>query len=47
VDADEAIARKSGKLLVETQAALFGEIEEAGWRSSGVIGKPAARSVIG
>jgi uncharacterized protein (DUF488 family) len=47
VDADEAVARKSGKLLVETQAALFGEIEEAGWRSSGVIGKPAARSVIG
>ncbi len=32
---------------VETQVALFGEIEEAGWRSSGVIGKPAARSAIG
>jgi uncharacterized protein (DUF488 family) len=47
VDADEDVARKSGKLLVETQVALFGEIEEAGWRSSGVIGKPAARSPIG
>jgi uncharacterized protein (DUF488 family) len=44
---DADVARKSGKPLVKAQAGLFGEIEEAGWRSTGVIGKPAAQSMIG
>jgi uncharacterized protein (DUF488 family) len=47
LESDEEVARKSGKALVERQAGLFGEIEEDAWRSTGVIGKPAARSVIG
>ncbi len=47
LETDEDVARKSGKVLVERQAGLFGEIEEDAWRSTGVIGKPAARSVIG
>lgn len=47
VDTEADVARKSGKLLVEPQAALFGDMDEEGWRSTSVIGKPAARSVIG
>jgi uncharacterized protein (DUF488 family) len=47
VETDDEVARKSGKALVEAQAGLFGEIEEDAWRSTGVIGKPAAQSVIG
>jgi uncharacterized protein (DUF488 family) len=44
---DADVSRKSGKALVNPQVGLFGEIEEAAWRSTGVIGKPAAQSVIG
>lgn len=47
VESEEEVARRSGKALVEAQAGLFGEVEEAGWRSTGVVGRPAARSVIG
>jgi uncharacterized protein (DUF488 family) len=47
LETDDEVAAKSGKALVERQPALFGEIDEAGWRSTGVIGKPAARSAIG
>ncbi len=47
LDTDEVVAAKSGKLLIEPQAALFGEMDEAGWRSTGVIGRAATRSVIG
>jgi len=46
-ETDDEVATRSGKLLVEQQPALFGELEEASWRSTGVIGKAAARSVIG
>ncbi len=44
---DAAVEAESGKPLVKPQSALFGELEEAAWRSTGVIGKPAAQSVIG
>jgi uncharacterized protein (DUF488 family) len=44
---DDEVAARSGKALIEKQPALFGELDEAGWRSTGVIGKAAARSVIG
>jgi hypothetical protein len=44
---DADVANKSGKPLVNPQVGLFGEMEEADWRSTGVIGKPAAQSVIG
>jgi len=47
LETDAEVARRSGKALVEAQAGLFGEIEEDAWRSTGVIGKPAARSAIG
>jgi uncharacterized protein (DUF488 family) len=47
LDSDDSVAAKSGKVLIEPQAALFGDLDEAGWRSTGVIGKAAARSVIG
>jgi len=46
LDTDEVVAKKSGKALVEKQPALFEEIEEEKWRSTGVIGKRAARSVM-
>jgi uncharacterized protein (DUF488 family) len=45
-ETDDEVASRSGKALVEKQPALFGELDEASWRSTGVIGKPAARSVI-
>jgi uncharacterized protein (DUF488 family) len=35
LDSDEDVARKSGKALIEKQPALFGEMDEGGWRSSG------------
>jgi uncharacterized protein (DUF488 family) len=47
IESDAEVARQSGKALIEPQPALFGEIDEASWRSTGVIGKPAARSVLG
>jgi uncharacterized protein (DUF488 family) len=47
VETDEEVAMRSGKALIELQPALFGELEDASWRSTGVIGKPAARSVVG
>lgn len=47
LESDAEVARQSGKPLIEPQPALFGELEEASWRSSGVIGKPAARSLLG
>jgi uncharacterized protein (DUF488 family) len=47
LETDAEIAQKSGKALVEAQPALFGELDEMSWRSTGVIGKAAARSVIG
>ncbi len=47
VETDDEVAARSGKALIELQPALFGEIDEASWRSTGVIGKPAARSVLG
>jgi uncharacterized protein (DUF488 family) len=46
VETEAEVTRKSGKALVEPQAGLFEEVEEEAWRSSGVIGKPAARSVV-
>ena len=46
LETDEVVAAKSGKALVEPPS-LFGEIDEAGWRSTNAIGKPAARSSIG
>jgi len=46
LDTDEDVAKKSGKLLIENQPALFGELDEANWRSTGVIGRKAARSVM-
>jgi len=46
LDSDKDVERKSGKLLVEKQPALFGELDGDSWRSSGVIGKPAAWSVM-
>lgn len=46
-ETDDEVAIRSGKALVERQPALFGELDEANWRSTGVIGKAAARSVIG
>jgi uncharacterized protein (DUF488 family) len=47
LETDADIARQSGKPLVEPQPALFGELDDITWRSTGVIGKPAARSVLG
>ena len=47
LESDAEVARRSGKPLIEPQPALFGELDEASWRSTGVIGKPAARSVLG
>jgi uncharacterized protein (DUF488 family) len=46
LETDDVVAAKSGKALVERQPALFGEIDEAGWRSTNAIGKPATRSAI-
>jgi len=46
LDTDEDVAKKSGKLLIENQPALFNELDEANWRSTGVIGRKAARSVM-
>jgi uncharacterized protein (DUF488 family) len=46
VESDAQVAARSGKALIEPQPALFGELEEANWRSTGVIGKPARRSVV-
>ncbi len=45
-ETDDEVAARSGKTLVEKQPALFGELDEAIWRSTGVIGKAAARSVL-
>jgi uncharacterized protein (DUF488 family) len=47
LETDEEVARKSGKPLIELQPALFGDLDDANWRSTGVVGKPAARSVLG
>jgi len=47
LETDAEVARQSGKPLIEPQPALFGEMDEASWRSTGVIGKPAARSAVG
>ncbi|MEO7028249.1 MAG: DUF488 domain-containing protein [Acidobacteriaceae bacterium] len=46
IDTDADIVAKSGKQLVGAQPALFAEIEESRWRSTGVIGKRAARSAF-
>jgi uncharacterized protein (DUF488 family) len=46
VETDDAVAARSGKALIEAQPALFEEIDEAGWRSTNAVGKPAARSVM-
>jgi uncharacterized protein (DUF488 family) len=37
IEPDEAIAAASGKPLVETQAALFAELEEDKWRSTASV----------
>jgi uncharacterized protein (DUF488 family) len=47
LETDEEVADRSGKALIERQAALFGELDEANWRSTNAIGKPAARSFLG
>jgi uncharacterized protein (DUF488 family) len=47
LETDDTIAARSGKPLIEPQPALFGELDEASWRSTAPIGKPAARSAIG
>jgi len=46
IDSDAEITAKSGKVLAGAQPALFAEIEEEQWRSTGAIGKRAARSVF-
>ncbi|MES2393357.1 MAG: DUF488 domain-containing protein [Acidobacteriota bacterium] len=46
VESDAQVEARSGKKLIEPQPALFGELEDASWRSSAPIGKPAARSVM-
>lgn len=46
IESDADVERRSGKVLVDPQPALFGEIEEEAWRSKAPIGRPAARSVI-
>jgi uncharacterized protein (DUF488 family) len=47
LETDEEVASRTGKALIEVQPALFGELDEANWRSTNAIGKPAARSLIG
>ena len=47
LQSEDALAAQSGKALIEPQPALFGEMDQANWRSSGAIGKPAGRSAIG
>jgi len=47
LESDTEVAARSGKPLIEPQPALFGELDEVTWRSTSVIGKPAARSVVG
>ncbi|HEY5329402.1 MAG TPA: DUF488 domain-containing protein [Acidobacteriaceae bacterium] len=46
IDTDADVAAKSGKQLPGAQPALFPEIDESRWRSTGVIGKKAARSAF-
>jgi uncharacterized protein (DUF488 family) len=57
VQSEEAVAALSGKALIEPQPALFGELDEASWRSTNAIGyrgfvkgmasaMPSARSSI-
>ncbi len=43
---DAEVEALSGKQLIERQPALFGELDEASWRSSAPIGKPAATSAF-
>jgi uncharacterized protein (DUF488 family) len=38
VQSEEAVAAQSGKALIEPQPALFGELDEANWRSTNAIG---------
>jgi len=44
---DAEVEAASGKRLIEPQPALFTELEDRTWRSTTVIGTPAARSAIG
>ena len=44
LQSDPEVEAQSGKQLIERQPALFGELDEASWRSSAPIGKPATRS---
>lgn len=46
IDSDADVVAKSGKQLASAQPALFPEIDESRWRSTGVIGKKAARSAF-
>ncbi|HZL26345.1 MAG TPA: DUF488 family protein [Acidobacteriaceae bacterium] len=46
IDTDADVVAKSGKPLAGAQPALFPEIDESRWRSTGVIGKKAARSAF-
>jgi len=47
LETDADVEAASGKLLIERQPALFSELEDRTWRSTSVIGTPAARSAIG
>jgi len=42
---DADVEAASGKLLIEPQPTLFSELEDRTWRSTSVIGTPAARSM--
>jgi uncharacterized protein (DUF488 family) len=46
IETDAAVTTRSGKPLIDRQPALFGEIDDANWRSTNPIGKPAATSPI-
>lgn len=47
LESDADVEAASGKLLIERQPPLFSELEDRNWRSTSVIGTPAARSAIG
>jgi uncharacterized protein (DUF488 family) len=47
LETDAEVEAASGKRLIEPQPPLFTELEDRTWRSTSVIGTPAARSAIG
>jgi uncharacterized protein (DUF488 family) len=47
LETEDEVEAASGKRLIEPQPALFTELEDRTWRSTSVIGTPAARSAIG